>query len=75
MNAVVFSNARLIDPEAGTDSVGAVLVQNGRIAAVDKNGTESDQLFRTRNIQNRNVSQRSHEKGRLKPYQAPLAII
>ncbi|KII14512.1 dihydroorotase [Phaeobacter sp. S60] len=47
---LLFTNARLIDPEAGTDSVGAVLVQNGRIAAVDKNGTESDQLFRTRNI-------------------------
>lgn len=46
----LFTNARLIDPEAGTDSIGAVLVQNGRIAAVDKNGTGSDQLFRTRNI-------------------------
>ncbi|UWR68860.1 dihydroorotase [Phaeobacter inhibens] len=45
----LFTNARLIDPEAGTDSIGAVLVQNGRIAAVDKNGTGSDQLFRTRN--------------------------
>ncbi|UWR88823.1 dihydroorotase [Phaeobacter inhibens] len=47
---LLFTNARLIDPEAGTDSIGAVLVQNGRIAAVDKNGTGSDQLFRTRNI-------------------------
>jgi dihydroorotase len=45
-----FTNARLIDPEAGTDSIGAVLVQNGRIAAVEKNDTNPDQLFRTRNI-------------------------
>ncbi|AUQ75660.1 dihydroorotase [Phaeobacter piscinae] len=46
----LFTNARLIDPEAGTDSIGAVLVRNGRIAAVDKNGTHPDQLFRARNI-------------------------
>ncbi|WP_405107905.1 dihydroorotase [Phaeobacter sp. BS52] len=47
---LLFTNAHLIDPEAGTDSVGAVLVRNGRIAAVDKNGTDPDQLFRARNI-------------------------
>ncbi len=47
---LLFTNARLIDPEAGTDSIGAVLVQNGRIAAVEKNDTNPDQLFRTRNI-------------------------
>ena len=47
---LLFTNARLIDPEAGTDSMGAVLVQNGRIAAVEKNDTNPDQLFRTRNI-------------------------
>ncbi|MEC8016702.1 MAG: dihydroorotase [Pseudomonadota bacterium] len=47
---LLFTNARLIDPEAGTDSIGAVLVRNGRIAAVEKNDTNPDQLFRTRNI-------------------------
>ncbi|MCA0857490.1 dihydroorotase [Phaeobacter italicus] len=47
---LLFTNARLIDPEAGTDSIGAVLVQNGRIAAVEKDDTNPDQLFRTRNI-------------------------
>ncbi len=47
---LLFTNAHLIDPEAGTDSIGAVLVQNGRIAAVEKNDTNPDQLFRTRNI-------------------------
>lgn len=47
---LLFTNARLIDPEAGTDSIGAVLVQNGRIVAVEKNDTNPDQLFRTRNI-------------------------
>ncbi|MEK0162256.1 dihydroorotase [Phaeobacter sp. JH20_36] len=47
---LLFTNARLIDPEAGTDSLGAVLVHSGRIAAVEKNGTDPDQLFRTRNI-------------------------
>ncbi|MFV1601297.1 MULTISPECIES: dihydroorotase [unclassified Phaeobacter] len=47
---LLFTNARLIDPEVGTDSLGAVLVHSGRIAAVEKNGTDPDQLFRTRNI-------------------------
>ncbi|MEX0277978.1 MAG: dihydroorotase [Ruegeria sp.] len=32
MNAVVFTNARLIDPEAGTDSTGWLQVVDGRIA-------------------------------------------
>ncbi|MFS4582003.1 dihydroorotase [Phaeobacter sp. C3_T13_0] len=53
---LLFTNARLIDPEAGTDSLGAVLVQNGHIAAVDKTVTDPDQLFRTRNIEAANVT-------------------
>ncbi|KIC46476.1 dihydroorotase [Ruegeria sp. ANG-S4] len=35
MNAVVFTNARLIDPEAGTDSTGWLQVVDGRIAERD----------------------------------------
>ena len=33
MTRTVFSNARLIDPEAGTDAPGTVIVEGGRIAA------------------------------------------
>ncbi len=33
MRDTLFTNARLIDPEAGTDSLGQLLVRNGRIAA------------------------------------------
>ncbi|WP_323779603.1 dihydroorotase [Leisingera sp.] len=46
----LFINARLIDPEAGTDAPGTVLVQNGRIAAVETNAADPDQLLRARNI-------------------------
>ncbi|MGR3446365.1 MAG: dihydroorotase, partial [Paracoccus sp. (in: a-proteobacteria)] len=31
MTAILFSNARLIDPEAGTDGPGSLLVRDGRI--------------------------------------------
>ncbi|KIC11888.1 dihydroorotase [Leisingera sp. ANG-M1] len=41
----LFINARLIDPEAGTDTSGAVLVRNGRIAAVEKNAASPEQLL------------------------------
>ncbi len=34
MTEILFTNARLIDPEAGTDTLGALLVRDGRIAAV-----------------------------------------
>lgn len=47
---LLFINARLIDPEAGTDSLGALLVQDGVIAKVLPEGTEPGQLFRARNI-------------------------
>ncbi|UWQ28005.1 MULTISPECIES: dihydroorotase [unclassified Leisingera] len=46
----LFTNARLIDPEAGTDAPGAVLVQNGRIAAIEKNAGDPDRLLRAHNI-------------------------
>ncbi len=43
---LLLENARLIDPEAGTDTLGAVLIENGVIAAVmrndDTNGTTPD---------------------------------
>ncbi|MEP2718726.1 MAG: dihydroorotase, partial [Pseudophaeobacter sp.] len=48
---LLFINARLIDPEAGTDSPGALLVQDGKIAEVLAEGTEPAQLFRARNIE------------------------
>lgn len=47
---LLFINARLIDPEAGTDSLGALLVQDGVIAEVLPEGMEPGQLFRARNI-------------------------
>ena len=34
MTDTLFENARLIDPEAATDSIGSVLVRDGRIAAI-----------------------------------------
>ena len=33
--SIWFHNARLIDPEAGTDSIGTLLVREGRIAERD----------------------------------------
>ena len=47
---LLFTNARLINPEAGTDSLGALLVQDGQIAEILTEGTEPAQLFRARNI-------------------------
>ncbi|MDE4134249.1 dihydroorotase [Phaeobacter sp. QD34_3] len=46
----LFLNARLIDPEAGTDAPGAVLVADGQIAEILPEGTQAEQLFRARNI-------------------------
>lgn len=39
---LVFENARLIDPEAGTDQLGALLVQDGQITAVIAPGGSFD---------------------------------
>lgn len=46
----LFTNARLIDPEAGTDTPGAVLVRNGRIAAVEKNAAGPEQLLNVHGV-------------------------
>lgn len=54
--STLFTNARLIDPEGGSDTPGMVLVQNGRIAAVEKNVTDPDQLLRARNIRPEDVT-------------------
>jgi len=44
MTQVLLSNARLIDPEAGTETVGAVLVANGLIAQVLSNTAEIEAI-------------------------------
>lgn len=36
--SILFRNARLLDPAAGTDRHGSLLVQGGRIAAIDPDG-------------------------------------
>ncbi len=41
MSNLIFTNARLIDPEAGTDSIGWLQIADGRIAALDE-GTAPD---------------------------------
>ncbi|EBA15102.1 dihydroorotase, multifunctional complex type [Roseobacter sp. SK209-2-6] len=48
---LLFTNARLINPEAGTDQMGALLVKNGRITEVLSEGAQPEQLFRARNIE------------------------
>ena len=37
----LFTNARLIDPEAGTDAPGGLIVSQGRITAVFPGGAEA----------------------------------
>lgn len=54
--STLFTNARLIDPEGGSDTPGMVLVLNGRIAAVEKNVTDPDQLLRAQNIRPEDVT-------------------
>ena len=34
MTGTLFTNARLIDPDAGTDTIGALRVSGGRIAEI-----------------------------------------
>ncbi|WP_027256466.1 dihydroorotase [Leisingera aquimarina] len=48
--STLFTNARLIDPEAGTDAPGAVLVQNGRIAAIETNAADPARLLRAHKV-------------------------
>jgi dihydroorotase len=40
MTALLFRNARLIDPERGTDEIGEIAVRNGLICAVEDAGPE-----------------------------------
>ncbi|TLP69128.1 dihydroorotase [Parasedimentitalea maritima] len=47
---LLFANARLIDPEAGTDAPGHLLVQNGKITEVFPENIEFEAMFRARNI-------------------------
>lgn len=47
---LLFTNARLIDPEAGTDSPGHLLVQNGKITEVFPENIAFEVMFRARNI-------------------------
>ncbi|KNG92593.1 dihydroorotase [Pseudaestuariivita atlantica] len=44
------SNARLIDPEAGTDTPGTLLIEGGRIKEVLTQDTETPPEFRARNL-------------------------
>ncbi|MHA6263337.1 dihydroorotase [Arenibacterium sp. CAU 1754] len=46
----VFTNARLIDPEAGTDAKGTLIVQDGRITDTLPAGTGYEETLRARNI-------------------------
>ncbi|EDZ45050.1 dihydroorotase [Rhodobacterales bacterium Y4I] len=55
--STLFINARLIDPEHGSDTPGMVLVLNGRIAAVEKNGTDAASLLSAHNISQGDVNQ------------------
>lgn len=46
----LFKNARLIDPKAGTDATGHLLVQDGKIAEIFPEQLDFKSLFHTRNI-------------------------
>ncbi len=46
----LFTNARLIDPEAGTDAPGALLVEGGKITETLPESIEFEAMFRARNI-------------------------
>ncbi|SFU03646.1 dihydroorotase [Sedimentitalea nanhaiensis] len=50
MSVQLFTNARLIDPEAGRESYGNLLATDGRITEIFPEHTEFEQMFRTRNI-------------------------
>ncbi len=46
----LFTNARCIDPEAGTDAKGALLVENGKVTETFPEPFEFEAMFRARNI-------------------------
>ena len=41
---LLLENARLIDPEAGTDSIGSVLIEDGVIAAINPEDAQADEV-------------------------------
>ena len=41
MSQTLFTNARLIDPDAGTDTMGALLVEDGRIKEISTQAAEN----------------------------------
>ncbi|MEW2913008.1 dihydroorotase [Leisingera sp. JC11] len=53
----LFINARLIDPEAGTDTPGAVLVRDGRIAAVEKDAADPARMLRAQGLTPEDVTE------------------
>lgn len=48
--ATLFKNARLIDPKAGTDSLGSLLVLDGKISETFPESIDISEILRTRNI-------------------------
>jgi dihydroorotase len=46
----LFTNARLIDPESGTDQPGNLLVENGKITELFPGQLQFEAMFRARNI-------------------------
>lgn len=50
MTSLLFTNARLIDPEAGTVTPGNLLATNGEITEILPENIEFEPLFRARNI-------------------------
>ncbi|MGY3437857.1 MULTISPECIES: dihydroorotase [unclassified Marinovum] len=50
MTALFLQNARLIDPEAGTDGPGHVLIEDGKITKILTQDVDYAELFRARNI-------------------------
>ena len=50
MTSSLLANARLVDPEAGTITQGAVLIEAGLIKEVLTQPTENEDMFRARNV-------------------------
>ncbi|MEI4489766.1 dihydroorotase [Mameliella alba] len=51
MTQTLIHNARLIDPEAGEITSGALLIESGKITEILTQGTDFEGMFRARNIQ------------------------
>ncbi len=50
MSVTLFTNARLIDPEARSETLGKLLVQEGRIVQILPETANTEQLLRTRGL-------------------------